>query len=121
MRYVFGLYLGTVLLAASAHAAGPFDGSWTGEVSSATMGRGAVCPAAVLKATVTDGKMTGHYSDGKYTFTFTGTVQPDGTLTGGLLGSSNPVTGKFTQNQFAASYVSTGCEGKSRQMTMHRG
>ena len=41
--------------------------------------------------------MTGHYSDGKYTSTFTGTVQPDGTLTDGKLGSSNPVTGKFAQ------------------------
>jgi len=85
------------------------------------MGRGAVCPAAVIKATVTDGKMSGHFSDGQYTYTFTGTVAPDGTLTNGKLGGTNPVTGKFTQNEFTATYVSTGCEGKSRQMTMHRG
>jgi hypothetical protein len=119
MKYALGLCLATILLAASAQAAGPFDGSWSGEVSSATMGRGATCPAATLKGTITDGKLNIVFSDGKYNFTLKGTVQPDGTLAQGFLGN-NPVTGKFAGSQFTATYVSTGCEGKSRQMTMHK-
>jgi hypothetical protein len=119
MRVAFGLVLGTMLLAGSAQAAGPFDGSWAGDVTAASMGRGAVCPAATLKGTVTDGKLDIVYSDGKYTFKLRGGIQPDGTLAQGVLGN-NPVTGKFTGSEFTASYVSTGCEGKPRQMTMHK-
>jgi hypothetical protein len=118
-RYALGIGLGTFMLAASALAAGPFDGSWTGEVAGVSMGRGTGCPAATLKATVTDGKLTGLFSDGKYNYQVRGTVQPDGTLAQAFMGT-NPLSGKFTGNEFAGSYVSTGCEGKTRQWTMHK-
>jgi hypothetical protein len=119
MRVAFGLVLGTMLLAGSALAAGPFDGSWSGEVSAFNYGRGTGCPAATLKATIVDGKMTGVFSDGKYTYNFRGAIQPDGTLVQGFMGT-NPLTGKITGGEFAGSYVSTGCEGKTRQWTMHK-
>ena len=116
-RYALGVGLGTFMLAASALAAGPFDGNWKGSVP-ATGSRGASCPEGTLTATITDGKLTGIHQASKYTFNFKGTVQSDGTFQGSM--SSYPLTGKFTGNDFTGNYQSKEC-GQPRQVTLHRG
>jgi len=118
-RYALGIGLGTIMLAASTLAAGPFDGSWSGESSAVMVGRGAGCPQATLKATIADGKLSGLFSDGKNNYPFKATVQADGTLVDAFMGRV-PLTGKITGNEFVANYTSTACEGKPRQMTMHK-
>src|SRR5690348_1962407 len=110
MKYIFRLCLGTILLASSALAAGPFDGTWKGTVTPVALGRGVTCPEGVLTATITDGKMTGTHVSGKYTFTFKGTVQPDGTLVQGMMANVYPITGRFTGSEFTGSYQSTECK-----------
>jgi hypothetical protein len=119
MRVAFGLVLGTMLLAGSAVAAGPFDGTWKGETSAVNMARNQGCPVATLNATIADGKLTGLFSDGQNKYPFKATVQADGTLVDAFMGRV-PLTGKITGNEFVANYTSTGCEGKPRQMTMHK-
>jgi hypothetical protein len=117
--FAIGFALGTMLLAGSTLAAGPFDGTWKGSVPATGSGRGASCPEGTLTATITDGKMTGIHQASRYTFNFKGTVQADGTLVQGFM-SSYPLTGKLTGNDFVGNYQSKEC-GVPRQVTLHRG
>lgn len=87
-------------------AAGPFDGQYTGG-SPATGARGASCPPTTGTVTVVNGNLTGKFSESKYTFTLTGTVAPDGTMTGKW--GPYPVTGKFTGGHFEGTYSSKIC------------
>ena len=120
MRIAFGLAVGTMLLAGLALAAGPFDGTWKGTVSQVGAGRGVACPEGILTATIADGKMTGTHVSGKYTFQFRGTVQPDGTLAGGMMANVYPLTGKFAGSDFTGSYQSKECSSP-REVKLHRG
>ena len=95
-------------------AAGPFDGQYKGG-SPATGGRGAATTGAV---SVVDGKLSGKFSESKYTFSLTGTVAPDGTMTGKWAGTY-PVTGKFSGGHFEGTYASKEC-GTSRPITLDK-
>jgi hypothetical protein len=114
MRLVLGIGLGSFLCSAAALAAGPFDGTWQGEVP----GMGRQCPANTVTATVVDGKLTGTYDAARFTFHIGGTVRPDGTLVKGVMGT-DPLAGKFTGNEFTGTYTSKGCSSP-RQVTLHR-
>jgi len=92
---------------ALANAAGPFDGQYTG--GSPPMGR-LGCPASTATVTIADGKITGHYKISAYTYPITGTVTPDGTVTGKW--SVYSLTGKIVGGHFAGSYNSTECHGE---------
>ncbi len=108
----------TVALAAAvpftlAHAAGPFDGQYSG--GSPAIGR--TCPNSTAAVTVVNGKMTGEYQMKTYTLHINATVAPDGTVTGKW--SVYPLTGKFTGTHFAGSYDSKEC-GAQRPITLHK-
>jgi|SRR5689334_6757685 len=92
---------------AVANAAGPFDGSYTGG-SPASGGRTG-CAATIATASIANGKITGKYTERNYTFTITGTVAADGTVTARWGG--NPLTGKFAGTHFAGTYNSKECGG----------
>ena len=101
--------------AGSAYAAGPFDGQYTG--GSPWTGR-QVCPATNATVTVADGKITGKYAASSYTFPVSGTVAPDGTVTGKW--SVYPLTGKITGAHFEGSYTSQECHG-ARPISLNKG
>ena len=92
---------------ALANAAGPFDGTYTG--GQPPMGRTG-CPATTATVTIADSKITGKYQSSSYSFPITGTVAPDGTVTGKW--SVYPLTGKITGGHFAGSVNSTECHGE---------
>jgi len=100
---------------AAATAAGPFDGEYTGQVEKV---RG-TCPQTTGSATVTDGKLVGKFSESRYTFTMTGTIAADGTLTGKWAGQY-PITGKFTGGHFEGTYNAALCGGVPRQITLDK-
>jgi hypothetical protein len=91
---------------ALASAAGPFDGQYTG--GSPGMGRFG-CPASTATVSIVDGKITGKYAASSYSFPISGTVAPDGTVTGKW--SVYPLTGKFSGTHFEGSYNSKECKG----------
>jgi hypothetical protein len=97
-----------------AHAAGPFDGQYTG--GSPAVGR--TCPTTNGTVSVVDGKLSGKFSESRYTFTMTGTVAPDGTLTGKWAGSY-AVTGKFAGGHFEGTYASKEC-GSERRISLDK-
>lgn len=101
---------------ALAGAAGPFDGQYTGG-SPAAGGRNG-CAATIATVSITDGKITGKYTERNYTFTISGTVAADGTVAGRW--SSNPFTGKFSGGHFAGSYSSKEC-GAQRPIELNKG
>jgi hypothetical protein len=100
--------------AGSAYAAGPFDGQYTG--GSPPMGR-LGCPASTATVTIADGKITGSYKIAAYTYPITGTIAPDGAVTGKW--SVYPFTGKFTGGHFEGSYTSQECHG-ARPVTLDK-
>jgi hypothetical protein len=112
---IFAAALAAALPLATANSAGPFDGNYTGG-SPAAGGRNA-CPATIATVSITDGKMTGKYTERSYTFTVSGTVAPDGTVTGRW--SGNPFTGKFSGGHFAGSYSSKEC-GAQRPIELNK-
>lgn len=97
-----------------AQAAGPFDGTYTG--GSAAVGR--TCPTTNGTATVADGKVSGKFSESRYTFSLTGTVAPDGTMTGKWAGAY-PVNGKFAGGHFEGTYASKEC-GSERRISLDK-
>ena len=99
---------------AFANAAGPFDGQYTG--GSPAVGR--TCPTTNGTVSVVDGKVSGKFSESRYTFSMTGTVAPDGTMTGKWAGSY-PVTGKFTGGHFEGTYASKEC-GSERRISLDK-
>ena len=104
------LILAAALAAAAplgfAYAAGPFDGTYSG--GSPAMGRMG-CPATNATVTVTDGKISGKYQISAYTYPISGTVAPDGTVTGKW--AAYPLTGKIAGGHFTGSYTSKECGG----------
>ena len=104
-RFVFTAALAIAVPFTLAHAAGPFDGNYTGG-SPGTGGR-LGCPPTQATVTITDGKIAGKYTSGSYSFSISGTVAPDGTVTGKW--SVYPLTGKFTGGHFAGEYTSKEC------------
>jgi hypothetical protein len=91
---------------AVANAAGPFDGTYAG--GSPAMGRMG-CSATTATVTITDGKISGKYEISKYTYSISGTVAADGTVTGKW--AAYPLTGKISGGHFAGSYTSKECNG----------
>jgi hypothetical protein len=105
-RIVIAAAFAVALPLGLASAAGPFDGQYTG--GSPAMGR-LGCPASNATVTIADGKITGNYKISSYTFPVSGTVAPDGTVTGKW--SVYPLTGKITGGHFEGSYTSQECHG----------
>jgi len=116
-RTVLAIALAATVGAASALAAGPFDGTWTGGSPKGGMSGVYPCPATTAKVTITNGKMTGSYSSQQYNFPINATVAPDGTVTGRW--SAYPLTGKFSGNHFEGTYSSKEC-GADRKITLDR-
>ena len=98
----------------AAQAAGPFDGQYKG--GSPAMGRMG-CPNTDATVTIADGKLTGKFLEKNFTFNITGTVAPDGTVTGKW--AAYPFTGKFSSTHFAGSYNSKECKG-DRPITLDK-
>jgi len=92
------------LAASHAHAAGPFDGQYTGGSPAANR----ACPATTATITITDGKITGAYKVLSYSFPITGTVAPDGAVTGKW--STYPLTGKIAGGRITGSVDATECK-----------
>ncbi len=111
---IFAAAFAAALPLAAANAAGPFDGTYTG--GSPAVSR--TCPTTNGTVTVADGKVSGKFSESRYTFSLTGTVAPDGTMTGKWAGSY-PVTGKFTSGHFEGTYASKEC-GSERRISLDK-
>ena len=114
-RIVFAAALAVAVPFGLASAAGPFDGQYTG--GSPSMGRQG-CPASNATVAIADNKITGNYKVSSYTFPVTGTVAPDGTVTGKW--SVYPLTGKITGAHFEGSYTSQECHG-ARPISLEKG
>ena len=108
--------MATAAFAGTALAAGPFDGQYTGGAP-ATGARGASCPTITGTVSVVDGKLSGKFSESRYTFNMIGTVSPDGTMTGKW--AAYPMTGKFTGGHFEGTYNSKEC-GTERRITLDK-
>jgi len=104
-RFVIAAAVAVALPLGLATAAGPFDGQYTG--GSPGSGGRTGCSATIATVTITDGKISGKYTERNYTFPITGTVAPDGTLTGKW--SVYPISGKLAGGHFASSYNSKEC------------
>lgn len=102
---------------APAGAAGQFDGEWEGGSPSVYAGPGKKCVSTTAKVTVADGKMTGKFEFGSSSYPITGTITPDGSVTGHWGG--NAMTGKFAGKHFAGTYNSGLC-GTERPVGLDR-
>ena len=98
-----------------AFAAGPFDGQWTG-MSPGTGGKSG-CGDKAATISITDGNITGQYTQKSYTFPIAGTVAPDGTAA--MSFNKNKLTGKFAGTHFTGSYDSPEC-GAGRPVTLEK-
>jgi hypothetical protein len=125
LAFLQGIIMKRIVIAAAfavalplglASAAGPFDGQYTGGAP-ATGARGAACPIITGTVSVVDGKLSGKFSESRYTFNMTGTVSPDGTMTGKW--AAYPMTGKFTGGHFEGTYNSKEC-GTERRITLDK-
>jgi hypothetical protein len=114
-RIVIAAAFAVALPLGLANAAGPFDGQYTG--GSPGSGGRLGCPATIATATIANGKITGKYTERQFTFPITGTVAPDGTVTGKWGGI--PITGKLAGGHFASSYTSKEC-GADRPITLDK-
>jgi hypothetical protein len=112
---IFAVAMAAAIPLAAANAAGPFDGNYTGG-SPAAGGRNG-CAATIATVSISEGKITGKYTERNYTFNISGTVAPDGSVTGRW--SSNPFTGKFSGGHFAGSYSSKEC-GAQRPIELNK-
>jgi hypothetical protein len=90
---------------ALAHAAGPFGGKYTG--GSPGSGGQTGCSVTIATVTITDGKITGSYTERNNSFPITGTVARDGTVTAKW--SAYPISGSLAGGHFASSYTSKEC------------
>ena len=109
------LLVGSLTVAsAGLYAASPFDGQYTG--GSPSTGR-LGCPATTATVSIVDGKIKGSYTSSSYTFPISGTVAPDGTVTGKW--SVYPLTGKIIGSHFDGSVNSTECK-TARPITLDK-
>jgi hypothetical protein len=95
--------------AASALAAGPFDGNWTGEANGmmSPTGRGSgsgLCSGSATAA-VKDNVLTGSMQLGRSNPGFGGKIAADGSFTGHV--GQFPATGKFNGSTFSGNFNST--------------
>ena len=114
-RIIITAALAIAMPFAVANAAGPFDGNYAGG-SPGTGGR-LGCPATQATVAVKDGKISGNYKSNISSFTISGTVAADGTVTGRW--SVYPLTGKFTGGHFAGEYSSKEC-GTGRPVALDK-
>jgi hypothetical protein len=113
-RIVIAAALAVALPFGSADAAGPFDGNYSGgEPAMGRMG----CPATQATVSVVDSKITGKFTENQFTFNISGTVAPDGTVTGRW--AAYPFTGKFAGGRFSGSVNSKECKGE-RPITLDK-
>ena len=120
MRFAIIVAFVTLGYAASAGAAGPYDGNWTGSAAGTSQGAGGAYSGAcvgVITATVADNRMRGKIEVGRITAGLGGTIAPDGGFKG-LVGSI-PFTGKFAGSSFEGSYQSAGNCGTYRVTLKH--
>ena len=89
-----------------AYAAGPYDGDWTGSATS-TGGR---CKPALVTLTVEVKVVIGQARFERDAPNINGTVLEDGTF-GATIGFQ-PLTGKFTRDEFEATFRSFDCVWK---------
>lgn len=115
-RILLAAALAVAIPLGAATAAGPFDGQYTGG-SPGTGGRFG-CPATIATISIVDGKIAGKYTSATSTFPISGSVAPDGAVTGKWAG--NPFTGKFTGGHFAGEYNSKEC-GTGRPIAFDKG
>ena len=94
----------SVLWAAMAVAAGPFDGVWSG---GADVPQGSKCGLTYTTINIADGNAAGTTERRVGDLAISGTVQPDGSLEG-TVGRAH-LTGQFSGDQFSGSYNSTDC------------
>ena len=108
-----------VLSMALAAAAGPFEGSWSGEVSGVARAGGTMSGACAgsVTATVTDNRVQGQMQIGRSTFGWGGGIGADGAFTGRA--GTQAMTGKFAGGSFQGSYESPGNCGTYRISLKH--
>jgi hypothetical protein len=110
---IFAAALAAAVPLALAHAAGPFDGQYAGG-SPAMRG---TCPATTATVSIVDGKISGTSKVSAYTFSITGTVAPDGTVTGKW--ATYPFSGKIVGGRLTGSYNSKECKAE-RPVTLDK-
>jgi hypothetical protein len=86
-----------------AMAGGPYDGEWSGRANSAD----AQCKSAVVSLTVEGKTVTGQARFERDTPNIYGTVSEDGRF-GATIGFQ-PITGRFTPDEFEGAFKSFGC------------
>ena len=116
MRSAMGIAVLVVMMSAAA-AAGPFDGEWSGGSPAGHSGSSHVCVPTNATAKVVNGKLSGDYSFGKYTYKISGSIAADGTVKGRWGG--NAMTGKFEGDHFSGTYNSGQC-GVARKIFLDK-
>lgn len=116
MRIAMGLAV-LMMSMSAAGAAGSFDGEWSGGSPAGQSGTSHVCVPTNATVKVANGKLSGDYSFGKYTYKVSGSIAADGTVKGRWGG--NPMTGKFEGNHFSGTYNSGQC-GVDRKIFLDR-
>ncbi len=111
MRYLPVAIAVAALLLGTAHAAGPFDGRWTGSWSGVSGIGGADSHQCQLyhgdiDMTVADGQVTGS-TKGQFKGTIAGTVSSDGKFSGTM--ASYQMTGKFSGKKFKGRFTTAKC------------
>jgi hypothetical protein len=91
----------------SADAAGPYDGEWTGTATST----GERCKQAVVKFTVQGRNVLGQARFERDVPNINGSVGADGAV-GATIGFQ-PLWGRFTGDEFEATFSSFACEWKA--------
>ena len=91
----------------NAHAAGPYDGEWTGTATST----GARCKQAAVKFTIKGRDVSGQARVERDAPNINGTVDKDGTF-GGTIGFQ-PIRGQFMRDEFEGTFKSFDCEWKA--------
>lgn len=100
--------IGSFLFGTNAFAAGPYDGSWSGEtngvMSAAGRGSGSGLCSGTITATIKDNVVTGAMQAGHANPGFGGRIEADGSFKGHV--GQFPATGKFSGSSFNGSYTS---------------
>lgn len=91
----------------NAHAAGPYEGGWTGTAKSLDGG----CRRATMKLTVKDEVLSGQARLKRDTPKINGTVGKDGTV-GATIGFQ-PFRGQFIRDRFEGTFKTFDCEWKA--------
>lgn len=117
-RFFVPACLAILFSAGLAAAAGPYDGSWNGEVyaTNATSNRSGFCNGSVT-ATITNNALRGTIQYGREARRFSGMIAPDGSFT--AQGGSLLITGKFTGSSFEGTYPTSGNCGTYRMTLKH--